>query len=146
MHARRSSRCMACTCLCRRTKRILLLSVYHTATGLMGGEYQHLCYLNMGRGTGLVAALRSRTSKHRVSTSVGSSALSWASFSALRPVMMRLYPPSANLRAQASPIQLVAPVINAIFFILVYIFCYVDAKLRDFLYDKRNRRKNVELV
>ena len=26
--------------------------MYHTATGLMGGEYQHFGYLNMGWGTG----------------------------------------------------------------------------------------------
>ena len=33
---------------------IVLAAVYHTATGLMCGEYQHLCYLNMGRGTGCI--------------------------------------------------------------------------------------------
>ena len=68
-----------------------------------------------------VAALRFLTSKASANTltpSASSSFFRLARSCALRPVMITSYPPCANLRAQASPIPLVAPVINTIFLIL----------------------------
>ena len=102
--------------------------------GLMCCQHQHLGYLpifgcigcvqhhvgNVAIGERLYAFVTDRV---RTSTS------EWVSiflisfnFSVFRPLIMRLWPDVANLRAQACPILLVAPVVKAIFLTVIVRF------------------------
>ena len=102
--------------------------------GLMCCQHQHLGYLpifgcigcvqhhvgNVAIGERLYAFVTDRV---RTSTSewVSISLISF-NFSVFRPLIMRLWPDVANLRAQFCPIPLVAPVVKAIFLTVIVRF------------------------